>query len=81
MDVNLWAVLLAAASIFLLGGLWYSPMLFLNPWNAAMGRTDEDNGHPARVFGLSFVFVLVSAYIFAMLLGPDPVLSESCFTA
>lgn len=77
MDINIWAVIVAAASSFLLGGLWYSPMLFLKAWNAAMGRTEEDNGHPAKVFGLSFVFALASAFIFAKLLGPDPVFSES----
>lgn len=77
MEVNIWAVIAAAASSFLLGGLWYSPMLFLKPWNKAMGRTEEDNGHPAKVFGLSFAFAVLSALVFAMLLGPDPVLSES----
>ena len=77
MEVNHWAVIVAAASSFLLGGLWYSPVLFLKPWNRAMGRTGDDSGHPARVFGLSFVFALVSAYVFAALLGPSPVLSES----
>lgn len=77
MAINIWAVLAAAASSFLLGGLWYSPILFLKPWNAAMGRTEEDNGHPAKVFGLSFVFALIAAYVFATLLGPNPVLSES----
>jgi hypothetical protein len=77
MEINLWAVLAAAVSSFLLGGLWYSPLLFLKPWNAAMGRTEEDNGHPAKVFGLSFVFSFLSAYIFATLLGPSPVLSEA----
>ena len=77
MAINIWAVLAAAASSFLLGGLWYSPILFLKPWNAAMGRTEEDNGHPAKVFGLSFAFALVAAYVFATLLGPNPVLSES----
>ncbi len=77
MDINIWAVLVAAVSSFLLGGLWYSPLLFLKPWNNAMGRSEEDNGHPAKVFGLSFVFAFIAAYVFAMLLGPDPVLSES----
>ena len=77
MEINLWAVLAAAASSFLLGGLWYSPILFLNPWNAAMDRSEKDNGHPAKVFGLSFAFALVAAYVFATLLGPNPVLSES----
>ena len=77
MDINFWAVIVAAASSFLLGGLWYSPMLFLKPWNRAMGRTEEDNGHPAKVFGLSFIFALASAFVFATLLGPDPAFSES----
>lgn len=73
MDVNYLAVLVAALSSFLLGGLWYSPLLFLGPWNAAMGRTAESaNGHPAKVFGLSFIFTLVAALAFAYLLGPAP---------
>jgi hypothetical protein len=77
MDINILAVVVAAASSFLLGGLWYSPMLFLNPWNKGMGRTEKDDGHPAKVFGLSFIFALASAFVFAMLLGPAPVLSEA----
>ena len=77
MSINLWAVLAAALSSFVLGGLWYSPVLFLKPWNKAMGRSEDDNGHPARVFGLGFVYALVAAVVFAMLLGPNPVLSEA----
>ena len=77
MEVNIWAVIAAAVSSFLLGGLWYSPVLFMKPWNEAMGRTEEDNGHPAKVFGLSFAFAVVAAYVFAVFLGPNPVLSES----
>ncbi|MDH3621483.1 MAG: DUF1761 domain-containing protein [Gammaproteobacteria bacterium] len=77
MSINFLAVLAAALSSFVLGGLWYSPVLFLKPWNKAMGRTEDDNGHPAKVFGLSFVFALVAAVVFAMLLGPSPVLSEA----
>jgi hypothetical protein len=77
MEVNIWAVIAAAVSSFLLGGLWYSPVLFMKPWNEAMGRTEEDNGHPAKVFGLSFAFAVVAAYVFAVFLGPNPLLSES----
>lgn len=77
MSINFLAVLAAAFSSFVLGGLWYSPALFLNPWNKAMGRTDADNGHPAKVFGLSFIFALVAAIVFALLLGPSPALSEA----
>ena len=77
MDINIWAVVVAAVTSFLLGGLWYSPILFLKPWNRAMNRTDEDNGHPGRVFGLSFLFAFVAAYVFAYLLGPAPVMAEA----
>ena len=77
MDVNLLAVIAAATSSFLLGGLWYSPLLFLKRWHAAMGRREEDSGHPAKVFGLSFLFAVIAAYVFALLLGPNPVLSEA----
>ena len=77
MEINVLAVVAAAASSFLLGGLWYSPVLFLNAWNKGMGRTAKDDGHPAKVFGLSIIFALVSAFVFATLLGPSPVLSEA----
>lgn len=73
MDINIWAVIVAAVSSFALGGLWYSPVLFLNAWNKAMNRSAEDEQpHPGRVFGLSFIFALVSAFLFAQLLGPAP---------
>ena len=73
MDINYLAVVVAAVSSFLLGGLWYSPILFLKPWNAAMGRDENSSqGHPARVFGLSFAFAVIAAGGFAHLLGPAP---------
>ena len=73
MDINYLAVVVAAVSSFLLGGLWYSPMLFLKPWNKAMGRDENSKqGHPAKVFGLSFVFALIAATGFAHLIGPAP---------
>jgi hypothetical protein len=78
LDVNYLAVVAAALSSFLLGGVWYSPLLFLKPWNTAMGRAASSaSGHPARVFGLSFLFALVSAFVFAVLLGPTPELGPA----
>lgn len=73
MDVNYLAVVAAALLSFLLGGVWYSPLLFLKPWNAAMARTPQSaNGHPAKVYGLSFIFACVAALAFAHILGPAP---------
>jgi hypothetical protein len=77
--INLWAALAAAASSFLLGGFWYSPLLFLRPWSRAAGFGELDKlekerkgKHPAAVFAVSGVFALVSAFVFAWWLGPDP---------
>ena len=72
---NIWAVVAAAASSFLLGGLWYSPLMFLKPWLKATGKEGmprEEAKHPIRVFGLSFLFALVAAVVFAVIVGPKP---------
>jgi len=74
--VNPWAVLLAAVSSFMLGGLWYSPALFGRIWDAENGG-EKQTGHPARVFGVSFVFSLVAAAAFALWLGPAPTLEAA----
>ena len=69
--MNIWAVLVAAVSSFLLGGLWYSPALFGRVWTAA-NNTPKQSGHPAKVFGISFAFSLLAAVCFAVWLGPAP---------
>ena len=74
-DVNWLAVLAAAISAFLLGGLWYSPALFGKAWQRDAGLTDEQlkGGNPAKIYGGSFVLSLVAAATFAMFLGKLPV--------
>jgi hypothetical protein len=74
--MNIWAVLLAAVSSFILGGLWYSPVLFGKAWNAENGG-EKPPGHPAKVFGISFVFSLVAACLFAAWLGAAPPLETA----
>lgn len=78
-DINLWAVLTAALSAFVLGGLWYSPLMFLNPWLKATGRTMDDaqSGHPAMIYGLAFILSVIAAAVFAWFLGPEPELKRS----
>ena len=39
--INVWAVLVAAVSAFVLGGLWYSPMLFGPKWNRDAGMSPD----------------------------------------
>ena len=73
-DINFLAVFVAAVSAFLLGGLWYSPFVFLKPWSIenGTGYPPPKGGHPAKVFGVAFLFSLLSAYVFALWLGPHP---------
>lgn len=74
--MSVWVVLIAAASSFVVGGLWYSPLLFGKVWNAENGGPPPA-GHPARVFGVSFAFAVAAAACFAVLVGPSPELSSS----
>lgn len=72
-EVNWIAVVLCAASSLVLGGLWYSPMLFGPRWQRAAGLSDERmaGGNMPLIFGLAFVLSLVAAAVFAMFIGPD----------
>jgi hypothetical protein len=74
-DVNWLAVLAAAISAFLLGGLWYSPALFGKAWQRGAGLTDEQlkGGNPGKIYGGAFVLSLIAAATFAMFLGKLPV--------
>ena len=75
--INLWAVLVAAASAFMLGGIWYGP-LFKSAWCREAGvDADAAPGHPARIFGGAFVLSLVAALAFACYLGPAPQLHHA----
>lgn len=76
-EVNLLAVLTAAVASFLLGGLWYSPLLFAKAWQREAGVSDAQmkNANMGLVFGLSFVLSLVAAFVFALFLGPRPPLA------
>jgi hypothetical protein len=71
--MNIWAVLVAAVSSFMLGGLWYSKLLFHDIWIRHAGIVEMKEGkHPARVFGASLIFSLIAAAAFACWLGPNP---------
>ena len=72
-SINYLAVVVAALATFILGGLWYSPMLFGKAWMRVNNFTEEDlqTFSKARMFGWSFVFSLVMALNLAMFLaGP-----------
>ena len=70
MALNWLAVIAAALSSFVVGGLWYGP-LFGNVWMKAAGVSAEQiaKGNKAMIFGGTFVLALIAAASFAVFLG------------
>ena len=68
------ASLVAAIASFLLGGFWYSPLLFGKAWQQDTGISNEqlNASNKGKIFGFSFVFSFLAAAVFSMFLGPDP---------
>jgi hypothetical protein len=69
--INWLAVSVAALSTFLLGGLWYSPLLFGKAWAKENGLTEEElkKGNTAKIFGFAFLWALVMSFNLAMFLN------------
>lgn len=69
-NLNIWAILVAALSAFLVGGLWYSQALFGAAWKRANGfGANEPPAAGPKIFALAFVLSLVMAFNLAMFLN------------
>ena len=71
-EISWLAVALCAAASLVLGGIWYSPMLFAKAWQQAAGLSDDElkSGNMAKIFGLTLVLSFIAAAVFAAFLGP-----------
>jgi hypothetical protein len=72
--INWFAVITAAIFNFLLGGLWYSPLLFGKAWQKENNFTDDDlkKGNMAKIFGFSFLWsIIMAANLGLFLAGPN----------
>ena len=70
--LNYWAILAAAVSAFVLGGLWYSPLLLEPLWKRVNGfAAGEPPAATTKTFAVSFILSLVMAINLAMFLN-DP---------
>ena len=82
MGVNLLSVLAAAIATMILGFLWYSPILFAKPWTVAMGydpndkaKMDEMRKGAGKLYGITFVASLLSAFVLAKIIDVATVTS------
>lgn len=71
--LNWLAIIVAAVSAFVVGGLWYSPILFGKAWMRVNNFTEETmkNANMGKIFGFAFFWTLVMAINLAMFLN-DP---------
>jgi hypothetical protein len=73
--VNWLAILVAAIIIFILGGLWYSPMLFAKKWMALQNKTEEQaraemaSANMPLMYASAFITALITAWVMASLLA------------
>ena len=70
-DINGWAVLLAALSSMVVGSLWYMPATFGKAWQRYTGvdaekmRRSQSSGQLVWMYGSVFLASLVTAYVLA----------------
>ena len=71
-NLNWLAVIAASVSAFVLGGLWYSPLLFSKRWMKETGISEEQTkkANMTRIFSLAFVLAFSAAFFLAMFIGP-----------
>lgn len=80
-QINFLAVIAAAISSFIIGGIWYSPVLFSNAWMKENGFNEESlkGRNMGMIFGGSFVLSLIIAFNLAAFLGTEADLSFGLF--
>ena len=76
MEISWLAVIAAGASSLVLGGIWYSPILFAGQWMKLAGLSEEQlkTGSMPLIYGGAFLLSVIAAFVFSMFLGPKPAL-------
>ena len=66
--VNYLAILVVGIISYLLGALWYSPLLFAKHWINAIGKTEEDlkGGASPITYVITFVVWVVTLYVLSV---------------
>ena len=71
MYINHLAVFVCALLSLVIGGLWYSPLLFFKAWQKETGLSDEQVArvNPLKTYSLTLVLAWIISYNLAFFLG------------
>lgn len=75
------AILTAAIASFVIGGLWYSPMLFGPAWMKELNikADSSQTRNMGKILGLAFVATLIIAINLSAFLGPNATVVDGAF--
>ena len=66
--ISWWAVGVSTVICFILGGLWYSPLLFLKPWSEGVGlEVTEPAAPPVMAMVLQLTGTFFLAWVIALI--------------
>jgi MFS family permease len=78
-QTNYWAIIVSAVAYFILGAVWYSPVLFAKPWMQNVGRSEEQlRGGSKVVYLYTLIALMVICFVTSFIiwiLGTSSVLS------
>lgn len=92
MEINWYALLVAAISTLVVGFIWYNPKVFGTIWMRESGTTEEKmkGANMVLIFGMSLLYAFMIAMILQMLtihqfgalgmVGGDPALAKPSYT-
>lgn len=69
--INHLAVFVCAVISLVIGGLWYSPLLFFKAWQKETGLSDEQVArvNPVKTYSITLVLAWIISYNLAFFLG------------
>ena len=81
MEINFMAVALGGVAFWVLGALWYSPLLFGKAWQSEVGLSDDDikGGNMAIIFGGSLILMMMMSMALYFAVASHPA-EEMTFT-
>ena len=78
-EISWIAALLCGVATLLIGGLWYSPLLFARAWQREAGLSDETlrSGSVPLRFAIVFVLGTIAGAVFALFIGTAMTLAQA----